>query len=173
MTETQHTPDEVKKKVFEMIRDIKVALMATQDGNGLAHARPMVAVAPKEEFNGTLWFFTRDHSRKVEEIERSQGVLLSYSEPSDQNYVSLTGKAKIVRDQAIVDQLWTEGMRTWFPNGPKDPEIALIKVTAEEAEYWDSPSSVLVYAYGYAKARLTGESPNPGDAGKVEFADAS
>ena len=30
-------------------------------------------------------------------------------------------------------------MKAWFPKGEDDPEIALIRVTAEKAEYWDAP----------------------------------
>ncbi|MFO1242944.1 MAG: pyridoxamine 5'-phosphate oxidase family protein [Rickettsiales bacterium] len=102
---------------------------------------------------------TRIDSPKISEIARDPNVLLSYSEPKDQNYVSLSGKAEVVRDTAKVKELWSEFMRTWFPHGPEESDVALIKVTTESAEYWDSPSSALVYAYGYAKARLTGESP--------------
>ena len=32
----------------------------------------------------------------------------------------------------------------WFPEGKDDPEIALLRVNLEKAEYWDSPSSTVV-----------------------------
>jgi hypothetical protein len=60
-------------------------------------------------------------------------------------------------------------MSTWFPQGPDDPEVALLKVSVDQAEYWDSPSSTMVYAYGYVKAKLTGQSPDPGDNAKIAF----
>lgn len=162
--ETQYG-HEARQKVWDMIKDIRVTLMATQDSNGKLHARPMVAT--QENFDGTLWFFTRADSRKVEEIEQNPAVLLNYAEPSDQNYVAITGTAEIVRDRQLIQDMWSEGMRTWFPDGKEDPNIALVRVNAESAEYWDAPSSALVYAYGYVKARLTGESPDPGDVGRV------
>ena len=65
--------------------------------------------------------------------------------------------------------LWSEGLRTWFPKGSDDPRIALIKVDVDMAEYWDSPSSTMVYAYGYLKAITTGERPNPGENASVRF----
>jgi Pyridoxamine 5'-phosphate oxidase like len=60
-------------------------------------------------------------------------------------------------------------MRVWFPKGPSDPDLALVRVRAREATYWISPSSSFVYAYGYAKALATGESPRPGDVVHVEM----
>jgi hypothetical protein len=48
--------------------------------------------------------------------------------------------------------------------------VALLKVTVEAAEYWDAPNSMMVHAYGYVKAALTGEPPHPGENRKVTFA---
>jgi hypothetical protein len=61
-------------------------------------------------------------------------------------------------------------MRTWFPKGVSDPEIALLKVEIDQAEYWDAPSSTMVYVTGYAKAALTGKSPHPGENEKLQLA---
>ncbi len=164
--ETKHGHD-ARQKVWDMIKDIKVTLMATHDVEGALHARPMVA--RQEDFDGTLWFFSRADSRKIQEITHNPTILLNYSDPEHQNYVAITGTADIVRDREIIKDLWSEGMRTWFPDGAEDPNLVAIRVSAESAEYWDSPSSALVYAYGYVKARLTGESPKPGDVGKVSL----
>ncbi len=173
MTNNNHTEQEAREKVWEMIKDIRVATLVTQtsnlpgrDSGNLLRARPMVAVERKEGAN-ELWFFTPAASGKVQEIQAHSQVCLSYSEPSDQNYVSISGAADISHDRALIKKFWSEPMRTWFPKGEDDPNLALIRVIPEAAEYWDSPSSTLVYAYGYLKARLTGESPNPGDHAKV------
>ena len=158
---------EGRKKVHSLIKDIRVAMMGSIAPEGFIHARPMVG--QHQEGESDLWFFTDRHSEKIPEIRADPRVVLSYSEPSDQNYVSISGTASVVEDRAKIRELWSEPMRTWFPKGPDDPEIALIRVRAERAQYWDSPSSTLVYAYGYAKARLTGERPDPGDEAKVRM----
>ena len=160
------TDDDAKKKVWSLIKDIQVAMMVSHHEDHL-HGRPMVAV--DKEFDGTLWFFTRWDTPKVEQFRKDPRVLLAYSDPDDQVYVSISGQAEILRDKALVDAHWKEAMRTWFPKGKDDPEIALIKVESQGAEYWDAPSSTMVYAYGYLKARLTGESPHPGDVAKVKL----
>lgn len=160
---------EAREKVFELIKDVRVAMMVTHTANGALAARPMSA-ANLKEFSGDLWFFTDLASPKVAEIEANPQVLLSYSEPGDQNYISVVGKAEINRDRAKIEEYWSEMIRVWFPKGKDDPNLGMIRVTVETAEYWDSPASTVVFLYGYAKARLTGEAPkNIGDAAKVDF----
>lgn len=167
MAEHSSTLDD-RQKVWGLIKDIQTALMVTTGHDGQLHGRPMVAL--NKEFDGALWFASREGAPKLDEISGHQQVLLAYAEPKNQDYVSLSGQAALVRDPAKVKSLWSEAMRVWFPKGPDDPSIALIKVTVESAEYWDAPSSAWVYATGYAKARLTGESPkNVGENKVVTF----
>ncbi len=73
----------------------------------------------------------------------------------------------MVHDPQKVRELWSEPVRVWFPKGPEDPDIALVRVRAREATYWDAPSSKFVMAYGYAKAVTTGERPQSGEIGDV------
>jgi general stress protein 26 len=160
------SPTEAKQKLWSMMKGINFAMLTTEDG-GRLRARPMVAA--QDSFDGTLWFFTRASSHKVEEVGSEQHVGVTYADPSAQNYVSLSGRATLIRDKATIQARWAEPMRTWFPKGMDDSDIALLKVEVEAAEYWDAPSSSMVQAYGYLKARLTGERPDPGENQKVTF----
>lgn len=164
---TQHTPDESRRKVHDLISSISVAQMVTVGRDGRLHSRPMVG--QQLDHHDELWFFTGAGSSKTDEIDANAEVLLTYSDPSRQHYVAVRGTAHIVRDPSKIHELWPEPLRTWFPKGPDDPEIALIRVSIRDADYWDSPSSTLVHVYGYAKALLTGERPNPGENEHVEF----
>ncbi len=89
--------------------------------------------------NGDLWFFTKLHSPKTAEISRDNQVKPRLLGPSSQNYVSVAGKAEVIRDQALIDEKWNASLKTWFPNGKDDPEVALIRVCPRRREYWDSP----------------------------------
>jgi general stress protein 26 len=160
------TEHEAKQKLWSMMKGIGFAMLTTEDG-GQLRARPMVAA--QDEFDGTLWFFTRASSHKVAEVESEHHVGVTYADAGKQDYVSLSGTARLIRDKATVAAHWAELMRTWFPKGVDDPEAAILEVTIDAAEYWDAPSSTMVHAYGYLKARLTGESPHPGDNKKVAF----
>lgn len=157
---------EVREKLWSMMKGIQVAMLTTDDGSHL-RARPMAA--SQHGFDGTLWFFTRASSHKVVEVGADQRVGITYADSGQQNYVSLSGTAALVMDKASIEAHWSAYVRTWFPQGISDPDIALLKVTIETAEYWDAPNSIMVHAYGYVKAVLTGESPRPGENVKVSF----
>ena len=158
MSHDHRAHDPESKKLYELIKDVRIAMMTTQDDDGTLNSRPMYCHDADE--HGDLWFFTRLSTPKVVEISKDSQINLAYSNPDKQHYVSVAGKAEIVRDKAKVKEFWTEGLRTWFPNGPEDPQVALIRVHPEKGEFWDSPSSTVVHLYGYVKARLTGTSPD-------------
>jgi len=148
---------EAKQKLYDLIKDVKICMMTTVEPDGSLHSRPMYNQAADE--NGDLWFFTKLPSGKTGEISRDHQVNLGYSNPSKQDYVSISGVAEISRDKAAIDKHWSEGMRTWFPEGKDDPQIGLIRVRPQFGEYWDSPSSTVLHLYGYVKATLTGQPP--------------
>jgi general stress protein 26 len=166
MAETR-SDAEAKRKVWEMIRDIEIAMMVTMDDEGRFHGRPMAV--NQTEFDGVLWFFTESRTPKTSEVDQDDRVLLAYADPRRQNYVSIYGSAEVVHDVAQQKALWSEPLRTWFPDGPESPSVSLLKVTCLGAEYWDTPSSTVMHAYGYVKAALTGKAPNPGENEKVDF----
>ncbi len=163
---TQTATEENTAKLWDMIRGIGFAMLTSEDGDQL-RARPMVA--SQKEFGGTLWFFTRASAHKVDEVQAHHRVGVTYAEPSKQNYVSLSGNATLVRDAGEIASHWGESLRTWFPKGKEDPDIALLKVDVTQAEYWDAPSSAMVHAYGYVKATVTGTPPHPGGNEKLSF----
>jgi general stress protein 26 len=154
-------------KLWEMIKDIRVAMMVTEDGGAL-RGRPMWTAG--DGFDGELWFFTRRSAHKVDETKSHPRVNLAYADPGEQHYVSISGSAQLVEDKAKLAELWREPMRTWFPDGLDDADLALLRVKVHEAEYWDSPSGVVLYAAGFVKAVVTGEPPRrPGEHEKLKM----
>ena len=151
-------------KLWSLIKSAKFAMLVTED-DGMLRGRPMAA--SQQNFDGTLWFFTHASSHKVAEIQGDSRVCVTYAEPSTQDYVSFSGTAKLVREKSEINARWSEILKAWFPNGKDDPDVALLKVTVDQAEYWDTPNSKVVQAYGYAKAVLTGETPKVGESKKV------
>ena len=159
---TEATHREQVEHLAELIDGIDICMLTTIDDDGKPWSRPMGT--QHVTFDGALWFFTRDDSEKVTHIRHRPGVGIAFSKPSDQEYVTMAGRAAVVDDRQKAEELWSEPLATWFPDGLDDPHLRLIKVEIERAEYWDSPSSFIVYAFGYAKAKLTGEPPR--DLGK-------
>ncbi|WP_347160393.1 pyridoxamine 5'-phosphate oxidase family protein [Pontibacter chitinilyticus] len=166
MNNDQNTTQNLEK-LIDKIKDIDIAMMSTIDDDGSIRSRPMQTQQTKAD--GYVWFFTGYESDKTHEMQNDAHVNLSYAKPGDNLYVSVSGKATLTKDQAKIDELWSPAMKAWFPEGKEDPNIGLIKVTIDKAEYWDSPSSTMVQLYGMAKAALTGERPHPGENKKINL----
>jgi general stress protein 26 len=143
--------------VWNLIKDERIAMLTTRDAAGDLRARPMATV--NKSFGSRIWFMTREGSPKMAEILHEPLVCLSYANPDKNVFVSISGRAKIVKDPAKVQELWSEPARVWFPGGPQDPDIRLLEVEVESAEYWEGPSKA-TYAMNYVKALTTGHSPD-------------
>jgi general stress protein 26 len=155
-------------KIAKLIEGIEFAMLTTIDEDGTLRSRPMAT--QQAEFDGEIWFFTYANSHKVHEVEQYNQVNLSYADPDDNRYVSISGTASLVRDRQKMEELWNPVLKAWFPNGLDEPGIALLKVTATKAEYWDSPSSSIVQLIGFTKAIVTGETYKPGENEKINIA---
>lgn len=138
-----------------LIKDLGVAMLTTVAADGALRSRPMATQGGLE--NGEIWFFTADDSGKVSEIEQEHEVNLAYAEPKDQRYVAISGRARLVRDLARARRMWNSEAVAWFPGGPDDPLLALLRVRVHAAEYWDAPGGRMASLYALAKSKLTGE----------------
>ncbi len=139
-------------KINELIKDIRFAMLTTAAPDGTLHSRPMAT--QKNEFNGELWFLTRDDSGKVFDLHHDAHVALAYADGKN-TFVSLTGRARLSRDQARIQELWNPMYIAWFPQGKEDPRIRVMQVVVESAEYWDAPNDALVRNFQILLAAAT------------------
>ncbi len=156
-----------REKLWDKIKDVRIAMMTTVETDDTLRSRPMYL--QQAEFDGDLWFFTRDDSGKISEIMHNKQVNLGFADPGDNLYVSVSGKAQITDDRAKEEELWNPMLKAWFPDGLDDPHLTLIRVSTDQAEYWDSPSSKMVQLYGFVKAAVTGEKADPGENEKLNL----
>lgn len=168
MGATALVPTEDLKKLRELIKDIDFCMLTTIDERGDLHSRPMSSNGQIDD-NADLWFFTGASSLKVSEINDTPRVNVSFADPRNQNYISVTGRAQLVRDRQKIDELWKPQFTMWFPEGKDDPNVALLRVKVEKAEYWDSPSSTISFVMNFVSALVTGEEPDSGEHKKLEF----
>lgn len=155
------------RKLNELVKDIKIAMLTTIRGDGLPHSRPMAL--QQTESDGDFWFFTGADSEKTTEVQPNPLVNLSFADADDNRYVSVSGTARIVRDRKKAEELWNPIYKAWFPKGLDDPNLALLRVSVEHVEYWDAPSSTMVQLAGYAKAVLTGQRFQGGEHGEMNL----
>ena len=157
-------------KVAELMKDIQFAMLTTVEPDGTLRSRPMAT--QQVEFDGDLWFFTQESSPKVDELERDDRVNVSFAAPDENRWVSVSGTAQIVHDRAKAEELWQPLLKAWFPKGLDDPELALLKINVEQAEYWDTSSSKMVQLAGFVKALATGKEYQPGENEKLSLSTA-
>ncbi len=154
------------EKVKDLVESIRIAMMTTLNESGNLVSRPMVV--QEMDADGTIWFFTKKSSPKIDQIEHhGQRVCLSFANVSDSSYVSITGRAEELDDHAKIEELWSPMAKPWFPDGKDDPELTILKVTADMAEYWDSTSSRMVRFFEMARAIVTGDTYKEGENEKV------
>lgn len=161
---------EARGKLWDMIKDIKFAMLTTRHSNGHLHSRPMTTQNRSIDEDDALWFFMSRSKEPLHDLEQEDQVNLAYAKPDDQTYVSVSGIAQLVDDEQRKRELWSKANEAWFPQGPDDPDVALVKVTITHADYWDSKDSKLVRLYEMAKASVTGNPPKDiGDRGRVRM----
>jgi len=158
-TKPQRNPG--MEKIRDLIEDIRIGMLTTVEDSGRLVSRPMATMQIDE--NGCLWFFTKNNSQKTEQVERDYHVNVAYAHPDKASYVSVAGRAEEVYDRSKIDELWSPIAKPWFPEGKDDPELNLIKVYTETAEYWDSTSSRMVRFMEMARAALTGDTYKEGE----------
>ncbi|MDF3056340.1 MAG: pyridoxamine 5-phosphate oxidase [Rariglobus sp.] len=169
---TQLTPGsygqtlEGRHKLWQLIKDIEIAMLTTVAENGCLHSRPMATQQIDAE-RAELWFFSSIDSPKIAEIYHEREVGLAYASPATHRYVSVSGRAFVVRDGVKANELWTSAAKTWFPQGVNDPHLALLRIEVESAQFWDSPARV-VHLGGLVELRLPRLAPeNLGEGQKI------
>ena len=138
-------------RLAEMIRKVPVALLTTIDPQGAFHTRP---VQTRRLEGDVIWFFTGWDSPKVGELVNDQRVSLGYADPSKGAYLAVSGVASLLRDPVRARELWSAEQRAYYPRGPADRRLALLRVRIEQAEYWVAPGRV-AHFIAAAKATVT------------------
>ena len=156
--------DDQTRKVAELLKEQKLAMLTTLDPSGTLMSRPMAL--QEVEFDGDLWFFAERGSRKVAHVGSAPQVNVTVN--GSGSWVSLTGEAMVVDDVATKRELWNAGVEAWLPQGPEDDSVVLIRVDARSAEYWDTPGRIAT-ALSFAKAKATGERWSGGENERVQL----
>ncbi|HXI08581.1 MAG: pyridoxamine 5'-phosphate oxidase family protein [Bradyrhizobium sp.] len=151
-------------RAWELMKKIGFAMLVTRDGDRL-RARPMSAYIQREI--NTIFFLTDARRHKDDEIAQNPSVNLSFADASSQKYVSVTGTAVVANDRAKIKELFTTPAKAWWDSA-EDPNIRVLKFTPDDAEFWDSPGTVISYVK-MAAAAVTNTRPDIGENRKVSL----
>jgi len=149
-----------RNHLYDVVNDFDVAMLVTHTASAI-HARPM-AIARMDD-GISAYLVTDINSLKIDEISVNPNAVLTFQ--SARKFASVHGELTVLRDRQLIEKMWKEAWKVWFPDGKSDPNIALLKFTAHEGEYWDNAGlQGLKYVYDAAKAYVAGETPKTDDA---------
>lgn len=141
----------------QKIENVKFGMLTTVNPDQTLSSRPMTA--QQIDAQGQMWFFTSDKNAFTKDLSRQPQVNITFSNPDDSLYVSVSGRATLVHNRDKAEELWNPMAGAWFPGGLDDPDLALINLDIVTAQYWDSSSSKMTQLFAIAKGILTGQRP--------------
>ena len=141
------------EKARDLIKSTRLAMLTTIDADGRLVSKPMAT--QDVEFDGEVWFIAERDSHKARNIARDPRVNVAYA--SNDSWVSLSGHAEVVDDDAKLKEQWNLFTDAWLEGGPESSNNILIKVVGESAEYWDTPGGKVTQLANLVKAKVTGK----------------
>jgi general stress protein 26 len=152
--------------VWDIAEATKTCMLTTLSANRL-RSRPMHALPDRDA--GCLWFVTDQRGAKEDEIRVAPDVCLAFADTRSNTYLSMTGRATMMCDADKARELWSSEAQAWWPKGPSDPEVRVLRVVPDTAEYWDTRGNSIIVALKLAAARLSGNQPDLGENKKVDL----
>ncbi|MFJ6679986.1 pyridoxamine 5'-phosphate oxidase family protein [Microbacterium sp. NPDC091382] len=146
------TENDPHATLIDLLPKFRFAMVTTMNEEGAHVARPLTV--QDREFDGDLWFIVgRDSSVAAHVAARpAVGVALSTNDA----WVSLAGNAEVVDDLERLREYWSPAVEAWFPDGPEDPNVTLLKIDAASGEYWSSPGGTVASIISLVKSKVTG-----------------
>jgi general stress protein 26 len=123
------------RRLVRIVEELEYGMLVTQDALGSLHGRPMLT--SEITSTGEVWFITTADAITAREVLIEPHVNISYSDRRGEYYASISGLAEVIQDLRRVHDLWTPMLLEWFPSGPDDRRLVLIRVRPDRAEYWD------------------------------------
>lgn len=159
---SQHQDD--IQHIVEFVNRTRVGMLGTRESTGKLVSRPMtvVDVAPGEDLN----FFTSRDTSAVRDVAVNDAVNVAFV--GDHEWVSISGAAEVVEDPQVLEGLWSDALKAYYPDGPATPGLVVLRVRTETAEHWLGPGTVAT-ALRWAKAQATGEQIDLGESKVVDL----
>jgi general stress protein 26 len=150
------------QEMRKLLATFDTVMLVTLTTEGEMRGRAMAIQDLDALHDCDLWFVTSDESPKIAEIETDPRCCVTAYRPSDGANLSISARVRKSRDRDEIRRLWKEDWKGWFPKGPEDPSIVLLKLTVSRAEYWEQRGGRLRILYELAKAYVTGERADAG-----------
>ncbi|MCM1935448.1 pyridoxamine 5'-phosphate oxidase family protein [Acinetobacter radioresistens] len=156
------TEHENREKLWELIKDVRFAMISHQTETHEIHAQPMTMLnSERMDEDQNVYFILKDTNDIVQAVEAGRNQLgLAFSKPSDDIYVSISAHGDISTDRALIDKLWNPWAENWF-DGKDDPSVRVLVAKAVSAEYWNVTDNKVTHLLKVLKGNITGKTEEP------------
>lgn len=155
--------------LWELIKDIRFGMLTHRHPGGMLHAHPLTTLNQSIDEAATLYFFVSKKTELGQRIQQDGNVNVTYAKPENDTYISVSGVARVSEDMATKERLFNALTKAWFPLGASDPDLELVEVQIQHAEYWDVTESKVTQLFKMAKSAITGDQPHIGDHKELHF----
>lgn len=145
--------------LWDLIKPTRVCMLAHRHRDGSLHSHPLTTMNDTLAEDGCLYFFVSRATEVGQRLAEDGSVNLSYSNPDKDTWVSVSGAARILDDAAKKKELFGSMAKAWFPGGPEDPDLELLEVRIDEAEYWNVKQNKLLQMLKLGKSAATSTRP--------------
>ena len=150
------------------LKTTRIVMFTTIDEDESLQSRPMAV--QDVEFEGDLWFFTSNESGKVYQLKEHSQVNAAFIDTKNNTYVSASGTAQLVNDEAKKQELWSPALEIYFPKGIDDPELTLIRVSVTSIAWWAGASTIIGQVVSFVKAWTKKDPSEMGESGASQIA---
>lgn len=156
--------------LWDLIKDTRFCMLSHRHTDGTLHSHPLTTQNKDLGEDGCLYFFVSRSSEVGQRLQQDGNVNLAYANVDKDTWVSVTGTARVSQDMQKKKELFNVMAKAWFPGGVEDPNLELVEVKIEEAEYWNVKENKLLQLLKMGKAAATGTRPKGmGEHAEVHF----
>ncbi len=156
-------------KLWHLIKEMKFGMFTHRHADGQLHAHPLTTQNRSLDETGMLYFFVSRTSEVGQRVQADGNVCIAYGDPGKDTWVSISGTASVSEDKALKERLFNPMVKAWFPGGVEDPNLELVQVKIDHAEYWDVNESKMTQLLKMATAAVTGNPPQMGEHREVKI----
>src|SRR5688500_3745040 len=115
-----------REHLVKILKDFDTAMLLTRTAGGQLRARPMALAEVQDD--GTVYLAAQINSEKVNELLSEPNVGLAMQ--GKMKFASVSGRASVKRDRGLIEKLWKDSWKVWFPEGKSDPNLCVIAFDA-------------------------------------------
>ena len=156
---------EAIEKMKELVSHNAICMFTSSVEEVPLHTRPMTTQEVDDE--GNFWFLSSKDSHKNFEISADARIQLLFANTSASEYLTVYGTATVIDDRKKIEEMWSPLAKAWFEQGKDDPNVSLIKVSPEDAYYWEPRQNKMITLFKMAAAAVSGKKMEIGREGEL------